>query len=34
MRLVGGEVATLDSGHMAMISIPDRLAQVLNQVHR
>jgi pimeloyl-ACP methyl ester carboxylesterase len=32
-RLVGGDVATLDSGHMAMISVPDRLAQVLNRVH-
>jgi pimeloyl-ACP methyl ester carboxylesterase len=32
-RLVGGDVATLDSGHMAMISIPEQLAQVINRVH-
>lgn len=30
--LVGGDTLYLDSGHMAMISIPDTLAKVLNQV--
>jgi pimeloyl-ACP methyl ester carboxylesterase len=30
--LVGGDVAFLDSGHMAMVSVPDRLAGLLNDL--
>jgi pimeloyl-ACP methyl ester carboxylesterase len=33
VQLVGGEVVRLESGHMAMISVPGRLAQVLNRIH-
>jgi pimeloyl-ACP methyl ester carboxylesterase len=29
-RLTGGDVATLRSGHMAMVTIPDQVAAVLN----
>jgi pimeloyl-ACP methyl ester carboxylesterase len=31
-RIVGGETVFLDSGHMAMVSIPDQLAKVLNEL--
>lgn len=30
--LVGGDVLFLDSGHMAMVSVPDQLAKLLNDV--
>ncbi|MFT4396690.1 alpha/beta fold hydrolase [Gordonia lacunae] len=30
--LVGGDVAHLDSGHMPMVSIPEQLADLLNQI--
>jgi len=33
-RIVGGDTVFLDSGHMAMVSIPDQVAAVLNQLQR
>lgn len=33
-RIVGGDTVFLDSGHMAMISIPDQVAAVLNGIQR
>lgn len=33
-RIVGGDTVFLESGHMAMVSIPDQVAAVLNQLHR
>ena len=33
-RIVGGDTAFLQSGHMAMVSIPDQVAALLNQLHR
>lgn len=32
-RIVGGETAFLDSGHMAMVSIPEQVAALLNRLH-
>jgi hypothetical protein len=33
-RIVGGDTVFLDSGHMAMVSIPDQVAAVLNRLQR
>lgn len=33
-RLPGAEVVELDAGHMAMISAAERLAAILNEIHR
>jgi pimeloyl-ACP methyl ester carboxylesterase len=33
-RIVGGDTVFLDAGHMAMVSIPDQVAAMLNQLHR
>jgi hypothetical protein len=33
-RIVGGDTVFLESGHMAMVSIPDQVAALLNQLHR
>ena len=32
--IVGGDTVFLESGHMAMVSIPDQVAALLNQLHR
>ena len=32
-RIVGGDTHFLESGHMAMISIPDQVAALLNRLH-
>jgi pimeloyl-ACP methyl ester carboxylesterase len=33
-QIVGGDTVVLDSGHMAMVSIPDQVAAVLNELQR
>jgi pimeloyl-ACP methyl ester carboxylesterase len=33
-RIVGGDTVFLESGHMAMVSIPDQVAALLNQLQR
>jgi hypothetical protein len=33
-QIVGGETVFLESGHMAMVSIPDQVATLLNQLQR
>ena len=30
----GGDVVTLDSGHMAMVTVPDQVAEILNKLAR
>ena len=32
-RLVGGDTVFLNAGHMAMVSIPDQVAALLNRLH-
>jgi pimeloyl-ACP methyl ester carboxylesterase len=32
-RIVGGDTVFLESGHMAMVSIPDQVAALLNRLH-